>query len=116
MNHFIPLDTAKKMTLLYRIEKENILIPEQRGKDILPICETFEVAPFLSVLSQPGCVRIRIYYSMDPDKKIHAIVVGVNDKDEDMLPVSVIETIDSNIIEEGIRCPTMCPPASPLNS
>ena len=116
MNHFISLDAAIKMTAYFRVEKENILLDTERGKNLLPICETFEVAPFIALLAQPGCVSIRLYYSMDTEKKVHAVFVGVNNKNEDMLPGHSTEIDNSNIIEEGLRCPPMCPPASALNS
>ena len=78
MNHFISLDQAIQMTTLYRQQKENILSPEYRDKNILSICETFDAAPFLTVLAKPGCVSLRIYYGMSDDLKVHAIIVGVN--------------------------------------
>ena len=127
MKHFISLDKAKKMTALYRKEKDNVVTKEHQEKKTLPLCETFDAEPFRIVLNKPGCVGIRIYYSMDDEKKIHLIIVGVNDKDEDILPdaqsttnvlsdATTNTTTDQTIIEDGIVCPPVCPPASPLNS
>lgn len=117
MTHSISLQKAIEMTTRYRLEKENILVDAEKGKNILPICESFDVAIFKEVVSQPECMGLRIYYGMDIDKRIHAIVVGVNEKDEDMLPPVQIQSLnDGNlIIEEAGRCPTNCPPPSVLN-
>lgn len=119
MSHFISLDKAKKLTGKFRSERDKI------KKDSVPTCETFEAAPFLTVLNKPGCTGLRIYYGMDDEYKIHAIIVGVNDKNEDMLavaqPVSTVTSLatdttngDGDIIEEGQSCPPLCPPPGPL--
>jgi hypothetical protein len=55
---------------------------------------------------------------MSDDLLIHAIAVGVNSNNEDILPApgaSVASETDAVIIEESIRCPDKCPPESPLN-
>ncbi len=117
MSQLIPLQQAIDMTTLYRQEKEAILEPAFRGKNILCRSETFQRDVFDEVLAQAGCTGLRIYYGMDRDLKIHAIIVGVNEKNEDMLPagVSLTDGEGSGIIEDGARCPEECPPSSPLN-
>ena len=121
VNHFISLNQAVAMTTLYRSEKENILIPEDRDKGILPICETFDRGAFDYLLAEEGCMGIRLYYSMDDQLKVHIITVGVNADGEDMLPsATTIASLaptggDNGIVEEGQRCPDDCPPDSPLN-
>jgi hypothetical protein len=138
MKHFIPLEKAKQMTALYRKEKEH------KEKIILPLSETFDAEPFRTILNKPGCVSVRIYYGMDDEKRLHAIIVGVNDKNEDMLTDTqstkstlnstttttdnttvdssstttgdVTDLVEDTIIEEGQSCPPVCPPTSPLNS
>ena len=118
--HFISLAQAIAMTSLYRAEKENILDKDSKGRNILPLCETFNRAEFDQVLSNDACVGLRFYYSMDEDLKLHMIVVGVNIENEDILPDSSEEerviAASSGIIDTGNRCPMDCPPASPLNS
>ena len=135
MKHFIPLEKAKKMTALYRKEREH------KEKIILPLSETFDAESFRTLLNKPGCVSVRIYYGMDDEKRLHAILVGVNDKNEDMLTIApnTTGTVDSasgttagttgdssnttvndvtedlDIMEDGQSCPPICPPASPLN-
>jgi hypothetical protein len=117
MSKLIPLQQAIEMTTLYRKEKENILDPAYRNKNILCNSETFDRSDIDTILSEPDCVDLRIYYGMDSELKVHAIIVGVNSKGEDILPSSeatgAAETEDGHISEEAIRCPPTCPP-SPL--
>lgn len=119
MSQFIPLSQAVAMTTLYRQEKENILALPFKDQHILALSETFDRDIFDTLLNKPGCTSIRVYYGMDPSLKVHAIIVPVNDKNEDILPagtgVALLDT-GEDIGEEGRRCPDDCPPASPLNS
>jgi hypothetical protein len=119
LNHFIPVEKATQMTKRHRENKEKILHENFKSKDILPHCETFNKDLFVQIANQPGCAGIRIYYGMDADMKVHAIVVGVDDKGSDILPESKkVVTKDSGgggTGEEGQRCPPICPPGSPLN-
>jgi hypothetical protein len=118
MNNLIPLSQATEMTARYRAEKENILAESYKGKNLLSICETFDRAAFDQTLALPDCVKLRIYYGMDTTLKVHAIVVGVNSKDEDILPTPGATTRllgDGDVIEEGQLCPPACPPPSALN-
>ncbi|HMJ46017.1 MAG TPA: hypothetical protein VK498_01720 [Ferruginibacter sp.] len=117
MSHSISLKTAKEMTSLFRKQKETILDPVYQGQNIIPQCESFDAEIFKTLLEVPACVGVRIYYGMSDDLKLHAIIVGVNDKDEDILPAEVRSLVEEPpIIEEGVRCPPNCPPSSPLNS
>lgn len=118
MSQFISLAQAIAMTTLYRAEKENILDPAYQNQNILCRSETFDRFEIDTIMGQPGCEKLRIYYGMDETKKIHAILVGVNDKDEDLLPAEIItETYPPvpPIVDNAQRCPDDCPPASPLN-
>jgi hypothetical protein len=115
MNHFITLQEAVTMTSLYRTEKENILKTQFQSQDVLPLSEAFERGAFDTVLAKSGCEGLRIYYGMDENLKIHAIIVGVDADGRDMVPEeSILEGED--IIEKGNRCPDLCPDESPLNS
>jgi hypothetical protein len=107
MNHFISLEQAKQMTALYRKEKENILSGGYKGKDILSYSETFDADSFLAVLNKPGCMKLRTYFGMSTDFKIHLITVGVNADDAEMLEG------DESILETGALCPPVCPPPPP---
>ncbi|SRR6266404_2595450 len=119
-NHFISLSQAIDMTTRYRSEKENILSPEFKGKNILLLAETFDRALFDKLLSEKDCASIRIYFGMKEDLQVRVIVVGVNSKNEDLLPAgepgsATTETDGNSIGEEGAPCPTWCPVSSPLN-
>lgn len=113
MSQFISLTEAENMTALYRAQKEAILDANYQSQDILAICETFDKADVETVLGHSGCEGLRIYYGMDEHLKVHAILVGVNEENEDMLPP---ESEDPYLLERGLRCPDMCGPESPLNS
>ena len=116
MNHEISLETAIEMTTIYRAQKEAILEPAHQNQNLLAISETFDATAIRKVLDQTGCASMRIYYGMDKDLKVHAIIVGVNESDEDMLPgVNLAGGEEDVILEDAYRCPTHCPPPSPLN-
>jgi hypothetical protein len=131
MDHFISIEQAIRMTTTFRENKESILLPQYKGLDILPNAETFDRAAFDSVLAQTGCEKLRIYYGMDTELKVHAIIVGVNAENTDMLPGTALTAEDGFvlasesgdtlmgepegvIIETGQRCPPDCT-TSPLN-
>ncbi|RYE17735.1 MAG: hypothetical protein EOP51_23350 [Sphingobacteriales bacterium] len=106
------------MTTRFRQHREQILDAGMQGRDILPLSETFNRQAIDALLAVPGCAGLRIYPGMDEDKKVHAIMVPVNEANEDMLPVSAASAAgaDDPIVEMGQRCPFYCPPASKLNS
>jgi hypothetical protein len=113
MSQFISLTVAADMTSTYRSEKENILSSSFQGQNILPVCETFDRGQIDDILAQNGCVSLRIYYGMDSNSKVHAILVGADSNDADIIFPG---TDDSLVAEDGARCPTQCPPSSDLNS
>jgi hypothetical protein len=122
LTHSIPLDQAVAMTARYRDHRNEILKPEYANRDILAICETFNKVPIQALAENPACVGIRIYYGMSEDLLCHAILVGVNNLGEDILPPTAPSSNlegddddDGEILEDSIRCPTVCPPDSPLN-
>jgi hypothetical protein len=114
MDHFISLPTAIGMTTRYREMRTRILQPGYQERDLLPFSETFDRKAFDKLLSQPGCTEIRVYYGMDREKKVHAILVGVDEQNRDMLPSSTEavtpEEEENSIVEVGQRCPPECPP------
>ncbi len=109
--NFISLQTARDMTTTFRSQKEAVLKTSLQNKGILPICETYGRAAFDTILAVSGCQKVRIYFSMDADYKVKAVIVGVNSNDEDILPSGG----EDRIIEDSQRCPDICPPPSPLN-
>ena len=117
MNHFISLQEAVDMTTLYRAEHENILKTEYQNQNILARSEAFERAAFDTLLAKNGCAGLRIYYGMGEDLKVHAIIVPTDSNGDDILPAqTLLEEEGEDIAERGIRCPDLCPTASPLNS
>ncbi len=124
--HVITLDKAKELTSNYRKNKKKVLKDEYNNKATLPICETFERDAFDNLLARQGCAAVRFYYGMDEELNVKLIMVGVNEKDEDMLPEQsasdslIMETSVSDggaqLYDNTIRCPTQCPPDSSLNT
>ena len=110
MSQFISLQQGVEMTTLFRENREGVLAEEFQGRDLLPKSESIERELIEELLAQDGCTGIRIYYGMSEDNKIHALLVGYDANDEDILMAE-----DPKIIEQNSRCPADCPPASELN-
>ena len=115
--HFISLTQASEMTARYRENIEIVLDPAYKNQSIFAQSETFNREAFDEVLSKEGCAGLRIYYGMDEELKVHAIIVGADQGNNDILPETLQNAlmVDNSIIEEGQRCPSLCPPPSPLN-
>ncbi len=113
-NHQISLANAIAMTYRYRHNLATILRTEYPL--VLPLSETFNKDAFDPFFTNENCKGLRIYYGMDEDLGVHAIIVGVNDQNEDILPSeSLTENNDDIILEDSQRCPPSCPPPSELN-
>ncbi len=118
MSQFISLTKAIEMTTLFRKNKEEVLQEQFRNKNILVTSETFEKSQVEKILAKEGCVKLRVYFGMDDEFKVHAILVPVNEKNEDILPVlmsSELADKEEDIVDTGMRCPPDCPPPSLLN-
>lgn len=112
-NHYISLDKAKKMTKLYRNNRGTAPLT------CLSLNETFNVDSIKTLVNTTGAAGIRIYYGMDELKQVHAILVAVNNQNEDILPTVAGVTVAITapvIVDDAIVCPPTCPPPSPLNS
>lgn len=119
-NNLIPLSKAKQLKALFKEKKGQLINPNIPATDVIPDSETFDRAAIDRLLALPGCVGIRIYTGMDEEFKLRLILVGVNDKGEDLIIPSTttadsIEENDGEVVEEGIRCPPYCSTTSPLN-
>jgi hypothetical protein len=114
MPHAISLTLAAEMIRRYKINNENILCDEFKKRSILPYNETFDRNDVVNLLSR-GAQKLRIYYGMDNDMKVHAILVGVDADGHDILPTSNLEATTDLILEQSSRCPDMCPDPSPIN-
>jgi hypothetical protein len=117
MCHLISLATAEQMTARYRNNRETILASGYKDQNILAISETYGKDDFEDLINTDGCASVRIYYGMDENLKVHAIVVAVNANNEDILPESNVNNLEEDpiIIDNGIRCPELCGAPSPLN-
>jgi hypothetical protein len=109
--HRITLVRATEMTAIYR---ENRL-------ENYPICETFHKESVQWLLNVPNCAYFRIYYGMQVDKSVHAILVAVDKDGNDILPSHQYPNApggngDGEILEDALRCPDNCPPPSPLTT
>ena len=113
MNHSISLQQAIDMTTQYRAQKSKAVSPG--FENMLSICETFDRAAIDTLLAQTNCTKLRLYFGMDTSLKLHAIIVGVDQNDEDILPPDP-KSANGEIVEQGMTCPPDCPPPSPLNS
>lgn len=121
-NHRISLEKARAMKERYQTHKKIILKKDYEDKKIMIDCETFNRDAFDSILAQEGCVGVRIYLAMDDALSLRAIIVGVNDKNQDILPSegstgTVVTNAGSDvttgtsgyIAEDGVICPPECP-------
>lgn len=90
-DHFISRSEAKELIGNFRRLKSKLVHPELQDADksygVIPESEAFNEKSILAILSQPGCVGIRIHYGIKfkKDRKreiplIHAVICGV-DKD-----------------------------------
>ena len=126
MNNRITLKQAIDYVTRFRTRKIDLIKPEYVEKNILPTSETFDREAVDKLLANPSCVKLRIYNGMSEDLNIRMILVGVDAKDQDILPLTENTLLNGDeeggdddneaiIVEEGVRCPPTCPPTSPLN-
>jgi hypothetical protein len=109
MSQFIYLTEAEQMTAKYREARQDLLGSEV-SLNTLPICETFERSHIENIFSNEDVVGLRAYFALNSDDQVTLVLVGVNDNDEDII------VGDYAILDRAARCPTICPPSSPLNS
>ncbi len=98
-NHDISLQDAAALTENYR--------DQQSGSGYI-LGEYFSKDGIYSVLTQSGCVGIRIYYGLSNSSVPKLVIVGVNADENDM--------VDGNILEMGSPCPPTCSTSNDLNS
>ncbi len=92
-----PIATAAEWTANYRTANPNGIKAHFFGKDILN-----------AILSQTGCMGIRMYYALDENGVQQMILVGANASQNDLY--------DGVIAERARPCPTYCDSSSsPLN-
>lgn len=98
-NHDISLQDAAALTKNFR--------NSQTGTGYIK-GEYFGADALNSLLSQEGCVGIRIYYGLDDDGNNKLVIVGVTTDENDM--------VNGNILEFGAPCPPNCSTQNALNS
>ena len=103
------------MTTSYRETLNSLLNPDYLAKGIMPTCETFDKELVQTVLNQDGCTGLRIYMGMDEEQGVKLILIGVDAEDRDMLPSDAELEDNGGILDNGMRCPDICPPSSSLN-
>ena len=96
INHFISRSEAKEIIGRYRENRKKVLHPDLLSADktygVIPHSEAFNEKSILAILSQPGCVGIRIHYGMKSQKDrqykevplIVAVIVGVDSQGRNM--------------------------------
>jgi len=106
----IDLALAKKLVKNYK-EKIKDPLKECRanyfGKDLI-----------LKILSQDGCMGIRMYYGVDDSGKKQLILVGTDAKENNMIPTSEdARSASYTLADASIPCPDECgDPNDPLNA
>ena len=84
----------------------------------LALSETFDKNSVLAMLSVPDSTQLRIYLGEKATGEICSVLVAADAAGNDLLPPisSSLDAVgDVLILEDAIRCPQLCPPASPLN-
>lgn len=115
--HSVSLHYAIQLTSHFRNNRELILSLQYKGQEILPLSETFNRTAIDLLLAQQGAAGLRIYYGMDSENKVHAVLVAVNSDNEDiLLNGESVKGEEPMIMQEGQRCPAICPPSSVLNT
>lgn len=118
--NLIPLSKAKKLKDNFKQKKKDLINPKITAKDVIPDSETFNRTAIEKLLALPGCVGIRVYTGMNEEDQLCLILVGVNDKGEDLI-IPTMSTAgltvegEGEVVEDGMRCPPSCPPPSSLN-
>ena len=113
-SNFITLTKFLDMKQVYSDNSQLILAPPYQNKEILVTSETFNVDVLTTLGAVTGIAGLRIYYGMDVDKKVHAMLVAVDKNGNDILPsdpAAKFAPADSGggaIGEEAQRCPPTC--------
>lgn len=96
----ISLATAKQWTANYRETASNEILGHYFGFEIIQ-----------QILSQEGCVGIRIYYAINDAGVKQLLLVGVDAGGENLLPLEGAKLSDDGpiIADASFPCPDVCP-------
>ncbi len=97
-NHDITLAEAAALTLNYR----------NANPPGTTIAHFFGMDAINSILAQPGCVGIRIYYGQELNGEKKIVLCGVDAAENDMY--------NGDLAQHALTCPAICGIANPLNS
>lgn len=88
--------------------------PQQSG-DQLTRAHYFGKEFLQALLAEPGCAGLRIYQAIDGAGIGRVVLVGVDEKGNDLLPRKDDGTLpDDGVGETPMLCPNQCDPTSPL--
>lgn len=106
MKNLVRLSDAKLMVKTY-LENKSKVIPNE---STLPNTETFDSEAFVALLNQPDCVKVRLYYGMNENLEIRAIVVGVDSNGNEIYIENkgLNGTDELYVIDDGQACPPYC--------
>lgn len=115
--HFISVDTAAAYTSNFRKGRVQLMrMLRDTNRFNAPLAETFNRDAIAALLNQKGVTDVRIYLGQDNKGLIRLVLVGVDDKGNDITgtngKIMRFAGNDENqtavILEAGQRCPTLC--------
>ncbi len=97
----ISLETAKTWTANYRSKNPDAIKAHFFGSEIID-----------KILTQSGCVGIRMYYAIDDNGGKQIVLVGVDSNGNNMEPATLELNLDdpNTIADISFPCPSFCPP------
>lgn len=113
----LPPQESQRITLAAAVELT------QRYRKAAPASEHagfFWAEGIKAILEQPGCVGIRYYHGLSADGAYSPVVVGVDEKGNDITAVTkgrraaAAATGDAVLLDHHYPCPPFCPTESPL--
>ena len=96
-NHDISLSEASQWTANYRNANPGQVIAHALGSGAIT-----------AILTQSGCVGIRVYYALNNEGEKQIVIVGVDSQGNDLY--------NGLLADRTFNCPPICSTANPLNS
>jgi hypothetical protein len=96
----IPLADARKWSEAYQEKNPGSTKAHFFGRDIIE-----------KILSEDGCMGVRIYYAIDDSGSKQLLLVGADAEGNNLLPAESGPLGEGNIIADfSFPCPAFCPP------